>query len=98
MSSFSNSQINAAYIAYWQQINPKLNVLKTDGKSLTYQNETINIQGLYMQDLLRNSHLYHRLNSILPEDLFNIIRIHTMTKEIKEQILESKARRFEEYG
>lgn len=96
MSSFDNSKINAAYVASWKQANKKLEELKTDGKTLYYQDKTLNIQDIYMQDLFSNSNLFYSMNTIGPNDLFNIITIHTIAVKIKEQDLENKVRRIKE--
>ena len=91
MGSNDISQVNAAYIASWKQLNPKLRDLETDGYFLKYLNEEIDIREIYMQDILNNSNLFYSLDSIEEQDLFNIIRINV------EEQLKNKMRRFQSY-
>lgn len=84
MSGMNNSKINAAYVATWQQNNPQLLELKTDGSYLYYQNEKLNIQDIYMQDILSNPNVYQSINKITARDLFNIIKLHAYAIKIKE--------------
>ncbi len=97
MGSNDISQVNAAYIASWKQLNPKLRDLETDGYFLKYLNEEIDIREIYMQDILNNSNLFYSLDSIEEQDLFNIIRIHVDAIKIKEEQLKNKMRRFQSY-
>ena len=97
MSSNDNFLVNAAYVASWKQINPKLLNLETDGHYLSYFDQKIDISDIYMQDILSNSNLFYSLNTIEEEDLFNIIKIHVDSIKIKEQELKNKVRRFQEY-
>lgn len=98
MSSTDNFQINAAYVASWKQVNPKLCNIKIDGKYLYYLNEKLNISNIYMQDILSNPNLYYSIDTIEEKDLFNIIKIHVNAIELKEKELEEKVRRLSEYG
>lgn len=97
MSGNDNSKVNAAYVASWKQVNPKLFDLETDGQFLYYHNEKLDIRGIYMQDLLSNSNLFYSMNDIEGEDLFNIIKIHVNAIKIKEAELKEKVRRLNEY-
>lgn len=97
MSSNDNFQINAAYVASWKQVNPKLCEIKTDGRYIYYQNEKLDIRNIYMQDLLNNPNLFYSMDTIEGKDLFNIIKIHVNAIKIKEKELEDKARRLSEY-
>lgn len=97
MSGNNNYQINAAYVASWQKINPKLKTLKTDGHYLQYLEDKIDLSGIYMQDILSNPNLFYSINTIESEDLFNIIKIHVNSIKIKERELKEKVRRLNEY-
>ena len=97
MGGNDNSKVNAAYVASWKQANPKLFDLKTDGNFLYYYDEKLDIRGIYMQDLLRNSNLFYSMNSIEADDLFNLIKIHVYAIKIKETELKEKVRRLNEY-
>lgn len=97
MSGNNNFQVNAAYVAYWKQSNPKLFDLKTDGRYLYYQNEKLDISEIYMQDLLNNPNLFYNINTLESQDLFNIIKIHVTAIQMKERELENKVRRLNEY-
>lgn len=92
MSSMDNVKINAAYVATWQMNNPQLLKFKTDGKYLYYQDEKLDISNVYMQDLFRNSNLFYNINTISAQDLFNIIKLHTLAIEINERKLNIKVR------
>lgn len=93
MHSSDISKINAAYVATWQQNNPKLLDIKTDGKYLYYQKESIDIEDIYMQDLFSNSELFYRMNTISAKDLFCIIKVHVYATKIKESKLNANVRR-----
>ncbi len=97
MSSRENAKTNAAYIAYWQQLNPKLLALSTDGCILHYEQESLDISDIYMQDILRNANLYGSIPTIEAKDLFAIIKIYVITMKIKEEEHRQKLRRLEEY-
>jgi hypothetical protein len=97
MSSNNIITINAAYVATWKKMNPKLKSLKTDGHYLEYNNEKIDISNIYMQDILNNPNLYYSINSIEAVDLFNVIKLHIIAMNIKEKELEEKVRRYNEY-
>ncbi len=97
MSSYDNSQINAAYIAFWKQKNSKLNDLETDGYILKYKNEQLRISEIYMQDILRNPNIFYNMDIIEGSDLFKIIKVHTYAMQLKELELEEKVRRYNEY-
>jgi hypothetical protein len=97
MSGNNIIQINAAYVASWKKMNPKLNALKTDGHYLEYNNEKIDISEIYMQDILSNPNLYYSISSIEANDLFNIIKIHVEAMKIKEKELAEKVRRANAY-
>ncbi len=95
MSSTTNIEINAAYVASWKENNPKLALLNIDGNYLTYQNQKINIGEIYMQDILLNPVLFQNMNQIDAKDLFEVIRLHVEAMEIKEKELEIKTRRLQ---
>lgn len=97
MGGNNNFQINAAYVASWKQVNPKLYEIKTDGRYLYYQNEKLDISDIYMQDILSNPNLFYSMDTIEGQDLFNIIKIHVNAIKIKEKELEDKVRRLSEY-
>ncbi len=97
MSGSNNSQINAAYVASWQQKNPKLFEIKTDGHYLTYKNEKIDISDIYMQDILRSPNIFYSIENMECEDLFKIIKVHVYSMLIKEKQLKEKVRRYREY-
>lgn len=97
MSSYDNSQINAAYIAFWKQKNPKLHDLETDGYYLKYGNALLKINEIYMQDILRNSNIFYSIDSIDSANLFKIIKVHTYSIKLKELELQEKVRRYNEY-
>ncbi len=97
MSGYNNQKINAAYINAWQQNNPKLLELKTDGETLKFNNETINISNVYMQDLLINPNLFYNIASISSKVLFEIIKTHTIALKIKELTMLEKVRSWNKY-
>ena len=97
MSSYDNSQINAAYIAFWKQKNPKLHDLETNGYLLKYKNEQLIISEIYMQDILKNPNIFYSIDTIESDDLFKIIKVHTLSMYLKELELEEKVRRYNEY-
>lgn len=97
MGGNENFQINAAYVASWKQVNPKLLDMKTDGHYLYYKNEKLDISDIYMQDILSNPNLFYSMDTIDVEDLFNIIKIHVSAIKIKEKELKDKVRRLNEY-
>lgn len=97
MSGNSNKEINAAYVASWKEKNPKLLELETDGKYLKYKEEKIDIQDIYMQDVLINPHLFNNISYIEADILFNIIKLHVYAIQVKEKELEEKVRRMKEY-
>jgi hypothetical protein len=97
MSGNNNYQINAAYVANWQKLNPKLATLKTDGRYLEYEDKKIDISNIYMQDILSNSNLFYSINEIDAKTLFDVIKIHVEAIKIKEKELNEKVRRFNEY-
>lgn len=97
MSGNDNFQINAAYVASWKQVNPKLLNLKTDGHYLYYRDEKLDISNIYMQDVLNNPNLFYSMDTIEEQDLFNIIKIHVNAIKIKEEELKNKVRRLNEY-
>ncbi len=97
MSGNSNKEINAAYVASWKEKNPKLSLLETDGKYLKYMEEKIDIQDIYMQDVLINSNLFHNIPYIDANKLFNIIKLHVYAIQVKEKELKEKVRRMKEY-
>ncbi len=98
MSGNNNISVNAAYVASWKEKNPLLFELKTDGKYLTYQNQTIDISTIYIQDLLFNSNLLNSIPFIEGKELFDVIKLHTEAIKIKEMELEEKTRRLQAYG
>ena len=97
MSSTENINTNAAYVASWKQINPKLTDLKMEGVYLYYQNEKLDIRNIYMQDLFSNPNLFHSIQFIDAYQLFQIIKIHVYAIKIKEYMLEQTQRRWQEY-
>ena len=97
MSGYSNEKINAAYVASWKEKNPKLFELETDGKYLKYKEEKIDIQEIYMQDILYNPNTFNAIPYIEAEDLFELIKLHTYAIQVKEKELTEKARRLKEY-
>jgi len=90
-------QINAAYVASWKKVNPKLHDLDTDGRYLYYKDEKIDISDIYMQDILNNPNLFYSIDNIESKDLFNIIMIHVSAIKIKEKELKEKVRRLNNY-
>lgn len=92
MNSDDNARINAAYIRNWQQHNPKLLALKTDGKTLQYENNVVDISNIYMQDLLINRNLFHNINTVDCKVLFDVIKTHTFATISKEIEMEQKLR------
>lgn len=96
MSSKQND-INAAYVASWKEKNPKLKELEIDGKYLKYLKQKVNIQNIYMQDILINPYIYHSIPNIEAQRLFNIIKLHVLSIKMKEKNLEEKVRRLKEY-
>ena len=97
MSGKENYEINAAYVASWKQLNPKLVNLETNGHYLYFNNEKLDISNVYMQDILSNSNLFYGMKDIEGQDLFNVIKIHVNALKIKEKQLQNKVRRFNEY-
>lgn len=97
MSSNENKKINAAYVALWKQKNPKLSEINIEGNFLLYQNEKINIENIYMQDILINPNTFKVLETIEAKDLFTLIKLHAYAIQIKEKYLIEKMRRFKEY-
>lgn len=97
MSSNSNTDINAAYVASWKEKNPKLFEFETDGKYLKYQNEKIDISDIYMQDILMNPNTFNAIPVIEAKDLFELIQLHIYGIQVKEKELLKKARRLKEY-
>ena len=92
-----NSKINVAYITSWKESNPNLLDIKTDGHYLFYKNKKIDIQDIYMQDILRNPNIFYNMMHITSEDLFKIIKVHVYSIKIKEKELEEKLRRYKAY-
>lgn len=97
MSSNSNQAINAAYIKLWKEKNPKLVQLETDGAYLSFRNKKIDIQNIYMQDILRNPNIFYHMTSIDSSQLFQIIYVHVYSIFLKERELEEKVRRYNSY-
>lgn len=97
MSGNSNKDINAAYIAFWKQKNPKFTDIETDGKVLTYHNEKIDISNVYMQDILKNPNIFYSIDTMNSETLVDIIKVHIYSILLKEKELEEKVRRYNEY-
>lgn len=97
MSSNNNNQINAAYVALWKEKNPNLKEINTDGRYLVYQNEKLDIQDIYMQDILLNPNIFVEINTMNEKDLFQIIKLHVYATKMKEKELLEKARRLREY-
>lgn len=97
MSGNKNEDINAAYIAFWKQKNPKLNDIETDGKTLSYHNEKIDITDIYMQDILKNPNIFYSIDTMESKTLVDIIKVHVYAILIKEKELEEKVRRYNEY-
>lgn len=97
MSSYSNEKINAAYVASWKEKNPKLVELETNGKYLIYRDKKIEIQDIYMQDILINPNTFNSIPIIEAEDLFNLIKLHVYAIQIKEKELQKKVRRMKQY-
>lgn len=98
MSGNNNISVNAAYISTWKQKNPKLFDIYTNGHYLVYKNQKVDISNIYMQDILRNPHIFYHIDSIESELLFKIIQVHTYSMLIKEKQLKEKVRRYSEYG
>ena len=97
MGSNDILHINAAYVASWKKVNPKLYDLNTDGRYLYYKDEKIDISEIYMQDILSNPNLFYSIDNIDSKDLFNIIMIHVNAIKIKEKELKEKVRRLSNY-
>lgn len=97
MGSNSNSDINAAYVASWQEKNPLLKDLKINGTSLSYKDETIDIKNIYMQDILMNPNIFNNIYKMDSKVLFDLIKLHTWAMKIKERDLENKVRRLKTY-
>ncbi len=97
MSGNKKEDINAAYIAFWKEKNPKLKDIETDGKILSYHNEKINITDVYMQDILRNPNIFYSIDTMESRTLVDIIKVHIYAILLKEKELEEKVRRYQEY-
>ncbi len=97
MSGNTNKEINAAYVASWKEKNPKLRELETDGRYLKYKEEKIDIQNIYMQDILMNPTLFNTIPYIDADVLFDLIKLHMYAIEVKEKNLVEKVRRMKEY-
>lgn len=97
MGSENNYKINAAYVASWKSRNPELKKLDTDGRFLNYENEQLDINNIYMQDILKNPNIFHSIDTIPCDILFKIIEVHIYSILIKEKELKEKVRRYNEY-
>lgn len=97
MSGNKNEDINAAYIAFWKQKNPKLKDIQTDGRVLTYRDEKIDITNIYMQDILKNPNIFYSIDTMESQTLIDIIKVHVYSIMIKEKELEEKVRRYNSY-
>lgn len=98
MSGKSNIDINAAYVASWQEKNPLLKDISLENNILSYKNEKINIEDIYMQDILMNANTFNSIYKIDGKVLFDLIKLHTFAIKIKERDLKIKLRRLKEYG
>lgn len=90
MNLNNNIQANMAYINHFKALNPKLSDIKCEGKYLEYNEERLDMSGIYIQDILSNRYLYENLKEIDAQTLVTIIKLHIEAVKIKEKELINK--------